>query len=275
MVVSLLSGSARGLGTDSLVEVENASGGYGNDILSGSRGPNRLHGRSGEDTIRGGEGDDTIMGGLNDLRRPDRVDHLSGGPGDDMIDGGAPGDVDRRGRPVDGRDEVDFSPASQAVTVDLGAGTAVGDGNDTLVRVEDVVGSGYDDLIVGSSGPNEINASAGNDSVDAGDGDDEIEGSAGDDEFDGGAGTDILEFNYSAVPVTADLIAGVAAGQGSDVVNGVENLRGTIFDDVLVGSEAANTILGNLGDDVLESRGGNDSLDGQRGNDRAEWPGRQ
>ncbi len=174
-------------------------------------------------------------GGLNDLDRPDLVDILSGGPGDDRIDGGAPGDVDRRGRPIDGRDEVNFSPASQAVTVDLGAGTAAGEGNDTLVRVEDVVGSGFDDVIVGSPGPNEVNASAGADNVDAGAGDDEIEGGAGDDEFEGGTGIDVLEFNYSAAAVSVDLTAGVATGQGSDVVSGVENLRGTIFDDVLVG----------------------------------------
>ena len=122
--------------------------------------------------------------------------------------------------------------------------------------------------IIGSSAANEVNAGGGNDRVDAAAGDDEIEGGAGNDEFEGGPGTDILEFNYSATGVTVDLGAGIATGQGSDVVSGIENLRGSIFDDVLIGDEAVNGIRGNLGSDVLDGRAGDDGLAGERGNDR-------
>ena len=82
------------------------------------------------------------------------------------------------------------------------------------MRVEDVVGSGFDDVIIGSSVLNEINAGAGADEVDAGAGPDEIEGTPGDDDFEGGADEDILEFNYSAAPVNVDLEAGNRDGTG-------------------------------------------------------------
>ena len=116
------------------------------------------------------------------------------------------------------------------------------------------MGSGFDDVI-GSSVLNEINAGAGADEVDAGAGPDEIEGTPGDDDFEGGADEDILEFNYSAAPVNVDLEAGTATGQGSDLVSGVENLRGTIFDDVLTGDGLANVIFGNLGGDQIDGKG--------------------
>ena len=266
-VVNLLSGSALGQGSDTLIDIENATGGNGDDILTGDRGPNTLMGLNGQDHLRGGEGDDVLRGGLNDLYRLDRVDTLYGGPGDDIIDGGSPTDVDREGRPLDGHDEANFSSSTSGVNVDLGAGTASGDGNDKLVRIEDVVGSGGDDVLIGDFGPNEFNASAGNDRVETLLGDDEIEGSPGDDIFDAGPGLDILEFNYAATPVTVDLSAGTATGQGTDAITGVEDLRGTIFDDTLIGDGGPNMINGNVGDDTVSGEGGDDLIHGHRGHD--------
>ena len=266
-VVNLLSGSALGMGSDTLIDIENATGGQGDDILTGDRGPNKLMGLGGQDHLRGGEGDDVLRGGLNDLYRLDRVDTLYGGPGDDIIDGGSPTDIDRSGVFIDGHDEANFSSSTSGVNVDLNAGTATGDGNDKLIRIEDVVGSGSDDVLLGDDGPNEFNASAGNDRVATMQGDDEIEGSPGDDVFDAGSGLDILEFNYAATPVTVDLGAGTATGQGTDVILGVEDLRGTIFDDTLIGDDGPNVINGNVGDDTVSGEGGDDFLHGHRGHD--------
>ena len=267
-VVNLLSGSALGRGSDKLVDIENATGSSGDDILAGDRGPNVLRGLSGQDNIRGGDGDDVLRGGLNAIGSPDRIDTLAGGAGDDIIDGGAPEDVDHRGNIVDGNDEVNFSSANSGVQVDLRLGQATGEGNDKLIRIEDVVGSGSDDVIVGDFGNNEINGSAGNDVIEGLHGEDELEGSPGDDSFDGGVGFDILEFNYSASSVNVDLMTGLATGQGNDTVAGIENLRGTIFDDTLLGDDNVNFITGNVGDDVIGGRGGDDDLYGHRGDDR-------
>lgn len=58
-------------------EIENASGGSGNDVLTGNALANTLSGGWGNDTLNGGEGDDTLIGGA----------------GRDSIDGGGGYDV--------------------------------------------------------------------------------------------------------------------------------------------------------------------------------------
>jgi len=154
-VVSLISDTARseGTGTDRLISVENAAGSDGNDVLTGDAEANVLDGAGGQDVLRGLAGDDHLLGGSNDSA-PDAVDSLAGGPGDDVIDGGTPTRKD------DQRDEVDYTGSDVPVTVDLAAGRATGDGTDTLVRVEDVIGSSGDDVLSGGAGPNELNGTA-------------------------------------------------------------------------------------------------------------------
>jgi Ca2+-binding RTX toxin-like protein len=267
-VVNLVSSVARtSRETDTLSSVENVTGSFGNDIITGDAEGNVLHGLDGEDVIRGGDGDDSIRGGLNSLFQADRVDILTGGPGDDLIDGGSPTDVNRQGQIIDGRDEVNYSDAQDGAIIDLGAGTAQGNGIDTLVRIEDVVGSGGDDTIIGSAGPNELNGSAGDDDISGTGGDDELEGSAGDDDFDGGEGLDVLEFTQSGSGITANLASGTATGQGTDTIVAVENLSGSIFDDDLFGDDGPNRILGSLGDDSMSGAGGDDEILGRAGSD--------
>jgi Ca2+-binding RTX toxin-like protein len=163
---------------------------------------------------------------------------------------------------------VDYSTSAVPVTVDLAAGTAVGEGTDTLVRVEDAVGSVHDDVIRGTDDANELNGNAGDDVLEARGGDDEIEGGPGDDHYDGGPGLDVLQFNLAPSGVEADLSTGTATGQGTDTLTGLENLTGTLFDDVLTGDDGPNVIDGAFGQDVVTGSGGNDVLLGDRGEDR-------
>ena len=60
------------------VDIENATGGSGNDIITGNDLANILLGNGGNDTINGAGGNDTINGGAG-------VDILIGGAGDDTI----------------------------------------------------------------------------------------------------------------------------------------------------------------------------------------------
>jgi Ca2+-binding RTX toxin-like protein len=60
------------------------------------------------------------------------------------------------------------------------------------------------------------------------------------------------------VPVTVDLRAGTASGQGADELRGIEGIWGSREDDVLRGDEVRNAIVGSLGDDELQGRGGRD-----------------
>lgn len=59
-------------------DVENVSGGAGNDVLIGSVGKNTLKGGPGNDTLTGNGGDDLLVGGAG-------ADRLDGGEGDDVL----------------------------------------------------------------------------------------------------------------------------------------------------------------------------------------------
>ncbi len=65
---------------DTLVNVENASGGSGNDTFVGNASGNSFYGGSGDDTMDGNDGDDYLYG-------DDGADVLRGGNGDDYLDG--------------------------------------------------------------------------------------------------------------------------------------------------------------------------------------------
>ncbi|CAH0306341.1 Ig-like domain-containing protein [Roseomonas sp. CECT 9278] len=151
------------------------SGDDGNDFLTGGDGEDTLDGGTGVDQLNGGAGNDTLSGG-------DGQDNLTGGAGDDLLDGG---------------DDAAFDAATfgnASVTVNLAAGTATGEGTDTLVGIESAVTGEGDDSVVGSNGINTLVVNAGNDTVLAGDGQDFIIGGAGNDSLDGGDGVDIALF---------------------------------------------------------------------------------
>ena len=139
----------------------------GRSIVGGSTG--NLHkGGSGADTIDGGAGHDTLQGGAGD-------DLLMGGLGNDSIDGGA------------GIDTVSYADNTQWVMIDLSltsqqyTGVA---GRDTLVNIENVIGSDYRDTIKGDAGNNFINGGRDRDWITGGGGADTlVGGSDGPDNF--------------------------------------------------------------------------------------------
>ena len=67
-----------GAGSDTLIGIENLTGGSGNDTLTGSSSNNVINGGSGNDTINGGGGHDRIIGGAG-------RDILTGGTGNDTF----------------------------------------------------------------------------------------------------------------------------------------------------------------------------------------------
>jgi len=70
------------IGTD----VENLTGGDGDDLLRGNASANIIHGGAGIDTIEGGAGNDSLYGDLG-------ADKLYGGAGNDYLDGGSGADI--------------------------------------------------------------------------------------------------------------------------------------------------------------------------------------
>lgn len=152
-----------GAGTDTLLSIEAAEGGLGDDVLIGTAGPEMLAGGPyGADRLEGLGGDDLLL----------PVSSSPDDNSDDVIDGGP------------GLDEVDYSQSyAFDVVIDLAAGTATNAevGADSLIDIENATGTQNSDRLLGDSGDNTLNGAGGNDS---------IVGRVGVDTANGGDGTD-------------------------------------------------------------------------------------
>lgn len=234
--------------------VENATGTAFADELRGDGGNNVIDGGAGDDIVRGEGGDDRLIYG----------------GGFDTISGGA------------GTDTADFSGFGSAIDVDLGATGAEArtrNGADlssgawqdiaALDGIENVTGTSFADVLRGDNGNNWINGGAG---------DDRLVQSGGFDTLSGGDGTDTADFSTqgSAVWVFlgssgteawirngADLDSG--AWQTVAEIDGVENVAGSAFSDMLRGSSGNNVLTGGAGNDHLQGDGGDDTYMFARG----------
>ncbi len=217
------------------------NGGAGDDVLSGSLGEDDLNGGAGEDRLEGGSQNDELFGGTGS-------DILRGGSGDDLIDGWT------------GFDTALYTGLSTGVTVDLRISTAQdtgGGGVDTVLRVENLIGSGQDDTLIGSSNRNRLEGGNGNDILRGLGNNDTLLGGSGDDEVFGGTGVDRL-----------------IGGDGNDQLfgeDGRDRLEGGIDDDVISGGTDVDRLFGGDGNDVLIGGAGTDFLFGGSGADRFDF----
>lgn len=183
-------------------------------------------------------------------------DIISGGAGNDTLDGGA------------GHDLVDMSGAPVGVIVDLGHGSAVGDGIDTLTNFEGAIGSAYGDVLTGNGDGNTFYDGAGNDNVYGAGGNDVFYAGSGNDRYNGGLGVDIVDYSSAAGPVEVDLGSGTGkGGAGSDKLIEIEGVVGSAFADELEGGKGADRLSGGAGDDELQGERGADVLTGGAGAD--------
>lgn len=151
------------------------AGTAGNDGITGTAATELLEGLAGNDAIDGRAGDDTLDGG-------------------------------------EGIDTAVYQFDSAGVVVDLGAGSATdGTGDtDTLVSIENVIGSEFDDTLSGDENNNNLTGRKGNDTLEGGLGDDTIVGGNGADRLVGGSGAD--RFLYVAAAERGDAIADFEPG---------------------------------------------------------------
>lgn len=161
---------------------------------------------------------------------------------------------------------------------------------DTVINVENVVGSDQDDSITGSSSPNALTGGAGNDilvglggsdnlsggsgsdTLRGGTGNDFLAGGDGRDILDGGAGVDTIDYSGELQGVYLELGLGssrTAAGSVDTLID-IEIINGTNLSDTLLGDGAGNVFDGLNGDDFLAGAGGADTLTGGLGNDTIE-----
>jgi Ca2+-binding RTX toxin-like protein len=254
-------------------------------------------------TIHGGDGNDILNAAAG------LAASLYGEGGDDILFGSSKNDILDGGT---GNDTVSYAHATAGVKVNLSltaAQNTVGAGTDTLVNIENLTGSPFNDTLQGTSGDNVLDGGAGNNTVSyssapaavtvdlslsgpqntGGAGtdtllnfqnvtgsnfNDTLAGTSGDNVIDGGLGVDMLSYAAAASAVTIDLALTTpqnTGGSGTDTIKNVENLTATPFNDVLSGNSSANDLIGGAGDDILDGRAGNDTLDGGAGNDTATY----
>jgi Ca2+-binding RTX toxin-like protein len=262
---SLLDG---GVGADTL------TGGSGNETIQGGEGNDQLSGGAGNDFLDGGAGDDVAsyfnatsgvtanlsvslasndgqvgadnLIGIENLTGSAFADSLIGDGNANVINGGAGNDTIQGGG---GIDSVDYSSASTGVTADLSASLAGNDGQggvDSLISIENLIGSAFSDVLVGDGNVNVLSGGAGNDTLN------------------GGGGLDTADYSHAAGGVIAELWAGLSSndGQGgADTLWNMENLIGSAFNDTLAGDNNNNVLKGGADSDALYGGGGNDTAD--------------
>jgi Ca2+-binding RTX toxin-like protein len=255
IVVDLATGSATDTfgDTDTLISIENVVGSAFADRITGDAVANTLVGRAGNDTLDGAGGNDTVaFAGI----------------------------------------ALEYAPGG--VIVDLAAGRATdnfGD-TDTLISIENAIGTAGDDTLSGSASANVLSGGGGTNRILGQDGDDTLMGGdglsflfggAGADLLLGGTGYDVATYNDavygdliinlanstlntgSATGDTYVSVEGVLGGLGNDVITGnasANALRGWDGNDSILGGDGADQLYGGLGSDTLAGGFGADELDG-------------
>ncbi len=188
-----------------------------------------------------------------------------------------------------------YADSSAGVGINLATGRGFGGSaeGDTLVGIENVFGSNFNDTITGTSGANQLHGGEGNDVIKGGGGNDfldggngndilvssiwnasTLDGGAGDDTFKGsgtadvllgGAGSDTADFSHMSF-VTITLGDPLPYWAGSEDPHAqfisIENLTGAPGQDVLVGNGGSNVLRGLGGEDNLIGGGGADIMYG-------------
>jgi Ca2+-binding RTX toxin-like protein len=188
-------------------------------------------------------------------------------------------------------DYINTGAGNDRVTIAAGRdGIDMGAGNDTLVVdwsgvtyyhfdysvVSGTLATGYSGAIVNSGNYGDrnrvdfagvehfdIKVGLGYDFIRTGDGNDRIGGGGGNDTLDAGGGSDVADYSDKSVGVAVTL----------NGANAVTAFVGGVAEDTLynfegvTGGSAADTLMGDAGDNILSGGGGDDNIEGAAGND--------
>jgi Ca2+-binding RTX toxin-like protein len=240
----------------------------------------------------GGSGFDELIS-IESIIGSKHNDTLQGNSGNNTINGGL------------GSDTVSYSNAGAGVNVSLlltSAQNTIGAGFDTLINLENLIGSSYADTLTGNAVSNVIIGGSGND---------RLVGTSGSDILDGGSDSDIADYSGLRSVVTLGAFGVLRKGTlGTDTLINIETIvgsgahgdtidhsgigapaTGTITDltagkvtvngtssplpltfsvskfEHVIGSNFADTIAGNTDNNSLTAGAGNDTLIASGGND--------
>ena len=295
VTVNLAAGTATGadIGNDTLLGMENVTGGDGADTITGDAVDNVIIGGNDNDLINGGDGDDTIHGdGLPDyvgimsespvIDLPyvgSGYDTIHGGAGQDHIFGGLLGDRLYGEEDNDtifgedgwdlidggtGRDYLDGGAGRDTIIGGDGNGYVVGEGGDEGAEKrhdnlqggddnDDMYGGLLGDYMLGGSGNDLLHGDDGWDTMLGEDGNDTMWGGTGRDSMFGGNGNDSMYGDASDDTM-----------RGED---GWDTMHGGSGNDVMRGGLRGDRMYGDDGDDILYGESGWDLMEGGTGND--------
>ncbi|WP_353427884.1 hypothetical protein NHB34_01870 [Polynucleobacter sp. MWH-UH19D] len=249
--------------------LSNAAGFIGNDTFFTGNGSDTIYGYGGNDSFISGTGTDTLDGGFG---------------ADTVSFAGTAGVYARLGNLL-------------ATNVPDSYGAATGSNlSSTLISIENLIGSGYNDTLYGNQANNVLDGGGGgNDSLFGAEGNDTlVAGISGNDYLDGGTGLDTALLNgdssqWSLASYSgSQLVMSKNNGQQVTITNTVENITfsnpnasGTtyVYDVAsilatgqlpsIVGPTPGgqNTFVGTVGNDYLYGNNSNDTMWGMAGND--------
>jgi Ca2+-binding RTX toxin-like protein len=199
-------------------------GGDGSQELIGSSGNDKIFGQRGNDILKGNSGNDQLFGGVGDESL------ISGGAGNDLLSGGLGTDT------LNGNQESDLVRGDGTTDTIEDTGES---GTDTL-SFATAVTPGFHGTVGVSGFPSDANSEERGVEV-------RLDGTG----CEGGS-------EYEA----CNNEARYGGGYDNITVSGFENVIGSPFDDVIVGSGANNRIDGGGGADAIYGKGGNDELYG-------------
>ena len=236
-------------------------------------------------TATGADGNDTLIN-INGVLGSDFADKLLGSNSTTLIE---LFDGDKGNDTIDGRggfDLVTYDNTSAAVKVNLATGIA-SDGNggtDTLLNIEGVKGSDFNDSLTGGTGDDWLEGRSGNDTLTGGAGNDTLLGGLGNDRFYGGAGSDLIDggeqrsvpwavttgdydtldgFGNNGITVNLGARTVAVAGEiGVDSYSGIEEIDGSSASDKITGRTSTSAADAASGTNLyLYLRGGSDLVD--------------
>lgn len=223
---------------DVLIGIEDITGSILGDTLTGNSARNILRGGGGGDSLNASNNNDEVYGDAGD-------DTLIGGAGADIVNGGI------------GTDTASYTTSTARIIASLVTNIATGSGHgagDTLVAIENLTGTGFNDILTGNNAANELTGNAGLDVLVGNIGADTLNGGSGTDTLNGGAGSDILNGGADADKFVYDTLI-----FGNDQIIGWQNGLDKI-DLAVAGLDFSDFTKTQNGADTLLSLGGGNSI---------------